>query len=333
MSTSSLKSVSPLSRTAYENITPIRAAAPDRRRIPFPELARAYEAAYAGRDPSRAQAIRRWTQYFDGWIASEIDSDAIADALDDWATRPIRRYMGQDASGAALYRELSLPKPATINKAKAVLSAILTFARNKRMMPRGWTNPCREVPSLSMDNERTRYLSADERGRLLAVARVSTWNRLYLLVLMSLTTGARKSELLGLRYADIDLDRASAYVRTSKNGEPRVLPLTPAVIDEIRRFGKPAHRDALLFARVGDPDRPFTIGKAWSIAVRDARLTDFKFHDLRHSAASMLAQNGASLLDIAAVLGHRQLDVTRRYAHLSVDSKRAVVNRVMGDIA
>ncbi|CAG4926110.1 tyrosine-type recombinase/integrase [Paraburkholderia saeva] len=333
MSAKPLKIVGASSRTAYE-IAPVRAInAPDRRRIVFPELTEAYEAAYQGRDPSRAQIVRRWAQYFDGWITSEIDADAVADALEHWAATPVRRFVGKDESGAMLYRELDLPKPGSINKAKAVLSAVLTFAKNRRMMPKGWTNPCRDVPGLTMNNERVRFLDDGERKRLLAVCRLSTWNRLYLLVLMAITTGARKSELLRLRYADIDMERATAYVRLSKNDEPRMLPLTPAVLEEIRRFGKPKHRDALLFARVGDPDRPFTINRAWSTAVHDANLTDFKFHDLRHTCASYLAQNGASLLDVAATLGHKQLDVTRRYSHLTIDSKRAIVNRVMGEIA
>ncbi|SAK40740.1 bacteriophage integrase [Caballeronia temeraria] len=332
MSAQHLKIVSPLSRTAYE-IAPVRAIAPDRRRIPFSELAEAYLAAYQGRDPSRAQIIRRWSQYFDGWIACEIDADAVADALDDWAATPVRRFVGTNETGAGVYRELGLPKPGSIIKARACLSAVLSFARDRRMMPKGWTNPCREVPLPAANNARVRFLNDDERKRLLAVSRLSTWPRLYLLILLAITTGARKSELLRLRYSDIDVERATAYVRTSKNDEPRVCPLVPAVLDELRRFGKPAHRDALLFARVGDPDRPFTLGKAWTNAVRDAHLSDFKFHDLRHTCASYLAQGGASLLDVAATLGHKQLDVTRRYAHLTVDSKRAVVNRVMGDIA
>ncbi|MBB5459026.1 site-specific integrase [Paraburkholderia sp. Cpub6] len=333
MSAKPLKIVAGSSRTAYD-IAPVRAVtAPDRRRISFPELAEAYLAAYVGRDPSRAQIIRRWSQYFDGWIAAEIDGDAVADALDHWAATPVRRYVGSDESGAMLYRELGLPKPGSINKAKAVLSAVLNFARARRMMPKGWTNPCREVPGLTMNNERVRFLDAAERKRLLAVCRLSTWNRLYLLVLTAITTGARRSELLRLRYPDLDLDRATAYVRSSKNDEPRVLPLTPAVIAEIRRFGKPPHPDALLFARVGDPDRPFTIDSAWYAALRDANIHNFRFHDLRHTCASYLAQNGASLLDVAATLGHKQLDVTRRYSHLTIDSKRAIVERVMGDIA
>ncbi|NML29400.1 tyrosine-type recombinase/integrase [Paraburkholderia antibiotica] len=335
MSTSSRKIVRASSATAYE-IAPVRAiGAPDRRRISFSELASAYEAAYQGRDPSRAQIVRRWTQYLDGWIACDVDGDAVADALDDWAATPVRRFIGKDDNGAMLYRELGLPKPGSINKAKAVLSAVLGFAKTRRLMPKGWTNPCREVPGLTMNNERVRFLDDAERKRLLAVCRLSTWNRLYLLVLMGITTGARKSELLRLRYSDLDLDldRATAYVRLSKNDEPRMLPLTPAVIEEIRRFGKPKVREALLFARVGDPDRAFTINRSWSTAVRDAHLTDFKFHDLRHTCASYLAQNGASLLDVAATLGHKQLDVTRRYSHLTIDSKRAIVERVMGDIA
>jgi integrase len=64
----------------------------------------------------------------------------------------------------------------------------------------------------------------------------------------------------------------------------------------------------------------------------DARIEDFHFHDLRHTTASYLAQAGASLLEIADVLGHRSLDVTRRYSHLTVDSKRNLVMKVLGGV-
>ena len=79
-------------------------------------------------------------------------------------------------------------------------------------MPKGWTNPARQVPRQRENNERVRFLSGGERERLLKVCRVSSWPRLYLLVLLALTTGARRSELLRLRWRDLDLERAVAYV-------------------------------------------------------------------------------------------------------------------------
>jgi len=63
-----------------------------------------------------------------------------------------------------------------------------------------------------------------------------------------------------------------------------------------------------------------------------AKLNDFRFHDLRHTTASYLAQNGATLLEIADVLGHKQIEVTRRYTHLCIEHKSALINKVMGSI-
>ncbi|WP_051481990.1 tyrosine-type recombinase/integrase [Paraburkholderia nodosa] len=332
MPASTPKSAS-LSRTTAYNVSPIRPNTAARRAISFSELADAYLATYAGRDPSRGQGVARWCQYFDGWLAHEIDADAVADALDHWASTPVRRFMGYDKeTGEPRYKELDVPAPATVAKAKAVVSAVLTFGRDRRMMPKGWTNPARDVALPSFDNARTRFLSDAERERLLAVCRVSTWDRLYLLALMGLTCGARHGELMRLRYRDIDLDAGTAYLATSKNDEPRVLVLTPAVVSEIRSLGKPAHPDALLFARVGRPDVPFTTNSAWAAALVDARIENFRFHDLRHSCASMLAQNGASLLDIADTLGHKDMSMVKRYAHLCIDSKRATINRVMANV-
>ena len=70
----------------------------------------------------------------------------------------------------------------------------------------------------------------------------------------------------------------------------------------------------------------------WDTALSEAKIEDFRFHDLRHTRASYLAQNGASLLEIADVLGHRNLSVTRRYSHLTIDSKSKLVNRVLGGL-
>ncbi len=67
-------------------------------------------------------------------------------------------------------------------------------------------------------------------------------------------------------------------------------------------------------------------------ALEDADIKDFRFHDLRHTCASYLAQSGASLLEIAEILGHKQISVTKRYAHLCIEHKSSLINRVLGDI-
>lgn len=182
---------------------------------------------------------------------------------------------------------------------------------------------------LAPNNEKVRFLSQDERERLLAACKASKWQRLYLLVLLALTTGARKGELLGLRWRDVDIEGAVLHVGRTKNGDPKVLPVVPAALQQLAALKGPA--DALVFASREVPEQPYAFEARWAQALKAAHIRGFRFHDLRHSAASHLAQNGATLLEIADLLGHRQLSMTKRYSHLASGHRSALVNRVMGD--
>lgn len=133
-----------------------------------------------------------------------------------------------------------------------------------------------------------------------------------------------------MRWEDIDLARAEAIVHRSKNGDRKTLVLIPAVVEDLRRY--PARAGQLVFASTRRPDVAFNFEAAWSKALASANIKAFRFHDLRHSCASALAQNGASLLEIADVLGHRQLSVTKRYSHLATDHKAQLINRVLGAV-
>jgi len=126
------------------------------------------------------------------------------------------------------------------------------------------------------------------------------------------------------------MERARASVPPGKNGDRKVLPLVPAAVEELRLIqGAPS---ALVFPSRMRPGTAYHFEEAWRTARKAARLAKFRFHDLRHTCASYLAQNGAGVLEIADVLGHRQLSMTRRYAHLTIDSKASLVNRVLGGI-
>ncbi len=81
-----------------------------------------------------------------------------------------------------------------------------------------------------------------------------------------------------------------------------------------------------------DGREPIEIRKAWYNAVETAKLTDFRFHDLRHSTASYLAMNGASLVEIADVLGHKTLQMVKRYAHLSESHVKGLLERVNAQV-
>lgn len=295
------------------------------------ELVGLYMAEYRGRDTTRAQRLAWWCTRLGDARLADVSDDDLFFSLEDLAAQASRYFAGLDADGKPIYKAKRRPlAPATLNRYAAAIGAVFTWAIRRRLTPRDWISPNRRIERRPENNERVRFLSDPERERLLAACRASKWPRLYLLVLMGITTGARRGELLGLRWRDVDLGRALAYVGRTKNGEPRTLPLVVPVIEELRRFaGAPG---ALVFASARRPDVAFNFENAWARALKAAGVRDFRFHDLRHSCASYLAQAGATLLEIGEVLGHRQVSVTRRYSHLTVGHKAALVARVLGDI-
>ena len=177
------------------------------------------------------------------------------------------------------------------------------------------------------------WLRPHQIANLLQACRESKWDRLYLLVLMAVSTGARRGELRGLTYNDLDLRRGRAYLHETKNGEQRVLILTSEVIEEVKNLPRPLDGRALLFGRADEPTTPFEYRTAWEKALNTAGITDFNFHDLRHTAASLLASNGASVLEIADVLGHKSHASTKRYSHLCTERKADLVNNILGGLA
>ncbi len=212
---------------------------------------------------------------------------------------------------------------ATTNRYLAVMSHAFTIAVDEW----GWAaeNPLKKVRRIRESRGRTRYLSDDERIRLLAACRASLCAHLYLVVVIAISTGMRRAELLTLRRWQIDIHRGMITLRDTKNGDPRCVPLTGHAHDlVVARLAELNNDSALLFP--GDvPGRPPTLWKPWKEALAAAAITDLRFHDLRHTAASYMAMNGATAIDLAAVLGHKTLHMVKRYSHLSDAHTHSVV--------
>jgi integrase len=216
-------------------------------------------------------------------------------------------------------------RPGTVNRYLAALSKAFNNAvREWHWLP---DNPLRHVSKKAEPRGRVRYLSDDERVALLKACRESEYRPLYLIVLFALTTGMRRGELLGLRWPDIDLDRRRAVLHNTKNGDRRSVPIVPDVAELLGEHGKVRRLDNdLVFA--SDSADVWLFDKAWYQALSAAKISDFRFHDLRHTAASYLAMSGATTAEIAAVLGHRTLQMVKRYAHLSDQHTGTVVERM-----
>lgn len=221
---------------------------------------------------------------------------------------------------------------ATANRYMAALSHCLSLAVKEW----GWleTNPLFKVTRSKEPKGRVRFLTDDEREALLKSCQSSRNKSLYLIVLLAISTGARQGEIMGLAWDDVMFDSRRVVLRDTKNGETRSVPLVGPAFDLMKAHSKVRRLDTkLVFPRVGDQSAtPINIRESWERAVKVAGIENFKFHDLRHTCASYLAMNGATLAEIAEVLGHKTLAMVKRYAHLSEQHVSSVVERMNNKI-
>jgi integrase len=233
----------------------------------------------------------------------------------------IARYQAKRKAEASLRRRGPDGNPlpvsaATVNRELALLRHLLVLAEE-------WGH-VGKVPKFRLEREpegRLRFLSEEEIARLLAACGSSAHPELRDAVQLALNTGMRKGEVLGLSWDRVDFARGVILLEKTKSGRRREVPMNDAA-------------DAVLSARTGPREgRVFStrsVRKAFERAVGEAGLEDFRFHDLRHTAASHLVMRGASLADVRAVLGHTDIKMTMRYAHLSPEHLRSAVARLDG---
>lgn len=206
--------------------------------------------------------------------------------------------------------------PATVNRYLAIISHAFTIACKEW----GWIseNPLRMVTKPKEPRGRVRYLSDQERESLLKVCNESKNPYLYIIVILALSTGMRFGEIMQLSWSNVDFQRKRIILEETKNGERRQVPLVGKALELLEKLHS-HHKicSQLLFPSKYDYSKPIDIRSAWESAIKKANIENFRFHDLRHSCASYLAMNGSSIVEIAAVLGHKTLQMVKRYTHLS----------------
>lgn len=208
-----------------------------------------------------------------------------------------------------------LPSNATINRYISSLSSLLSYAVRLRWLD---DNPCFNLTKLKENKGRDRVLTEEEMTQLLAACRQSKSPYLYCYVLMSLTTGARQGEILGLEWRHVDFENKLAYLKETKNGRPRSISLADPVIDELNMlYQKRNPSKPLVFASKTAFGR-IDIKKAWKEALKRANIDDCRAHDMRHTFCTLAARQGASNLELATAMGHRTLSMLQRYTHLDV---------------
>jgi integrase len=213
----------------------------------------------------------------------------------------------------------------TVRNELGVLRHCLRLARRW-----GYLDVVPEVVLPKMPRGRLRFLDADEIGRLLETCQASRNRFLSAVVVLALHTGMRKSELLGLEWERVDLSSARIRLDRTKSDEPRGVPINRAVYEALIALEPdPDRRHGRVFPS-GNDRRGSQIRTAFEVALTRAGITGFRFHDLRHTAASHLVMRGASLKDVQEILGHADLRMTNRYAHLSPAHLRGAVERLEG---
>jgi len=274
------------------------------------DLILAYSAEYL---PHMSPQSRAHRAYFFTWAQAELGPiplpELTRERLRPWVDSLLTRF-----------------KPGTVRTYLGLLNTVL----NVGVKAYGWLdeNPLTRVKFPASPPDRVRYLSEDEREALLEACQHSRQPALIVVVKMALATGMRKNEILSLHWAAVDFTRGLFQLQRTKNGESRAVPMAIGIKDLLKRWQKRRRFDVdLVFPRT-DGTKPIYIDVCWVLAVKRAGLDNFRFHDLRHSAASYLAMTGASLREISEVLGHKHLAMSRRYAHLSDNYTAAIVQRM-----
>ena len=286
--------------------------------------------------PHKAPSTQRSEKTFLNFWENELGDYALSFLDADTISKKITALTNAGDTRQKLVKDAKPNKPKskkTIKHYRDTLERLLNFAKQK-----GWMgqNPMDGVPRVTkINNARTRYLDDDERKALLKSCKESPNELLYPIVIFALSTGARLGEITGLTLSDINLAFKKAILRDTKNGETRSVPIMghlnavlKAHISSLDKFYEDKEVETKWLFPRKDSLKPIDIRKAWVNAREEAKIDDFRFHDLRHSAASYLAMNGASLLEIAAVLGHKTLQMVKRYSHLSEDHTQSVVEKM-----
>jgi len=273
----------------------------------FEELSKKYMSEYAIAKPKDSMrrdqtCLRHLLPVFANKYLSQITPNMVHDYI------IMRR--DQSASPSSINKELSLAKH-------------MYYIAIKQL---GWVahNPFTQVPLEKMPPERVRYLSIEEYQALLNAC--NDWLRP--IIVFAVNTGLRQGNILNLMWQNIDFNRGVILLEHTKNGERLGLPMNSTVKDllsELKRI-RFINSDFVFHDKTGNRLSASTVRHAFYRACKKAGITNFKFHDTRHTHASWLAQSGVDIYTISRLLGHKRITMTQRYAHLAPDNLRTAVN-------
>jgi len=203
---------------------------------------------------------------------------------------------------------------ATANRRLEIVKNIWTKAVEWGLLPEDHLKMARKVKKQSeRESWRIRYLEKHEAVLLLDACNEITRQ----IVACALSTGMRKDELFELTWDDVRFDTGFTYVRKSKNSDQRQIPISEELNDILMDVRKAALQEAKYVFPGKNGGKRTDVKKSFESACKKAGITNFRFHDLRHTFASWLVMAGVDITTVSRLLGHKSLAMTLRYSHLA----------------
>jgi integrase len=212
------------------------------------------------------------------------------------------------------------PAPATVNRDMATLKRIFSMAFDDDVIQ---NNPCLKVKDLKVDNARTRHLTIEEESRLLKALDSQKW--LKQIVIFALNTGLRRGEIFNLKWFDVDFQNKVISIKERKNSKDLVLPMNKNIESLLKRLPKTSE---YVLPSPRTNTKLNCIKFSFMKALKEAKINDFRFHDLRHTAGTRLLEAGVDITIVAKILGQKDIRMAMRYSHATDFLKREAVKKL-----
>lgn len=262
----------------------------------------------------KVQLLNRWKEELGHLLLSELSPSHIAVVRDKLLTETTFKKAVRSSS--------------TVNRYLSAFSKVLSVAVKEW----GWleTNPILKISKPKESRGRDRFLTQEEIHRLLKACKESTTPHLHAIVALAIFTGMRYGEIVKLHWKDINFDLGFITLQQTKNGDKRIIPITNEtvrILQSCPSYGNAMEEPIFKSRKRTSSTLPLSIRKSFAKALQVSNIKDFKFHDLRHTAASHLAMNKATQGELMAILGHKSPQMTRRYAHYSQSHLQDLLQR------
>lgn len=260
----------------------------------------------------KVQLLLRWKEELGALLLRDLSSSKIAEVRDLLLSENTSKNI--------------LRTPSTVNRYLSIFSKVLSVAS------REWelldTNPMQKVRKCKEGRSRDRCLSSTEKEDLIKACKKSSNSYLYYIVSLALQTGMRYGEITNLKWGDINFGAQYVVLQQTKNGDQRVIPMTEEVEQLFREcptYGEEREEYIFRSRRIKPAKHGISIRKSFAKALDEAKIKNFVFHSIRHTAATDLANNGATEGDLMEIFGWKTKKMARVYCHRSLERKRKLL--------